>query len=214
MEKDPLKKIYYNTLVLRKHSYLIHPSTLYYNIGEAYYALGIWKKAYNAYKIFLSYPERALDKNYVSLIQNRAHVFLRYTRYKKNMKKRIWKNPENAKKAIQNALDTKRYFIIQRFRAPGFFTSQWEESTLDPNSHIPSFRIDALFRRSTIYPSPRFSPLSTKTMKLWKIVGWERVSTWYFAFRKIEQPDTPYINGMWEWAGIYLGLAYKTNIPK
>lgn len=208
-DNNPFFAIHYNSLLVKHFKYeLENPGNNYYLLGKSYDEIGDWNNAYASYRSLFLYPEHTLMQE---TYEERESIFLRLKR--RGQKSVIWSDAEEARKAVLYALFSHKNSYIRRLRSPIFFTANWNESLIDPNTSVPNFDITAVLARSNISVTNRFSAFSTDSSKLWKTSGWGRVPIWYFVFNKIVQPDTPDINGTWEWAGIYFGVGNEKYIP-
>ena len=213
IEQEPYAHIHTITLLLKKFSERIpHKGNIYYLLGKHYDTTAQWSKAYAAYKNYLSYDE---DNIMLEAKEMREYIFLRIRRknFGIQQKNAIWKDAYAARKSILQALYSYSSTQIKRLQSPIFFTAHWFETLTDSNTFIPNFDIKAVLARSNISVAKNFSPYSTQDLKLWKTSGWGRVPVWYFVIKKIALPDHPYLNGNWEWAGIYFGVGNERYTP-
>lgn len=212
IERDPYRALASAGLLRARFPGGISEIELQYRSGKSYETLGEWDAAYAAYGRFLSASARGISvQNRLSDPYHDIRYDLTYRIARRNAARggatsKTWASPEQAREAIRSAIYSGSAGALTLWRSPYFFTSHWREDELDTNASVPRFRIDVLARRSPVYMYPGFSSYSRQNVKFWETTGWERVSTWFFVFQKVHQPDIPKINGLWEWGGIYFGL--------
>jgi tetratricopeptide (TPR) repeat protein len=87
----------------------------------------------------------------------------------------------------------------------GFFTTGWNDDERQADGRgFADFGQYLAGARIQSDPVPETSADGREAyLKTW---GWaDKISTWYFYFRRIHFPANPSVHGSWEWAGIYFG---------
>lgn len=204
------KKIEYNLMLLKKYPKQANHSDVFYTLGNLYDSKAEWNLAYEAYDNLLSSSHTSRSP---AIQQKIESIFFRVKRHKTRPSK-VWNTVQEAKQAVHRGLYTHNGPYIKSLQSRNFFTVQWYESITDTNAYIPTFDLVPVLLHSKLSFESNFSPHSTSTQVLWKTYGWGRVGTWQMVFRQIQQPDTPSLNGKWEWAGIYFGEGNKLYVPE
>ncbi len=174
----------------------LSPSELDHLYGLLYDAVGQWDKAYTHYAQLFSDDKKdsALDALYIRLRKknvNHASVY--------------FDTHQELAKNITNTLVARNYARLPRIQGNPFFSRSWQIPIQDSNAWIPNFNLATVFARSNVSISSTYSPLSNDNNIYIKTQGWDRVYVWYLVLKKIAYPDTPLINGKWEWGGVIIG---------
>ncbi|MDP3179525.1 MAG: tetratricopeptide repeat protein, partial [Spirochaetaceae bacterium] len=109
-------------------------------------------------------------------------------------------------RAVKTALAANDPYRLKRLRAKvNFFAVSWHQDEIDVNSQA-LFDFSQFMTGGRIFSAESLDAGSGMREAYLKTWGWsERISTWYFFFRKIYFPADPEIHGRWEWAGVYFG---------
>jgi hypothetical protein len=107
---------------------------------------------------------------------------------------------------IRSALAAGDSYRLRSYRAKvNFFASDWQGDEIDSGPRA-LFDFGEFMSGSRIAAASELDPSSNRREAYLKTWGWtDKISTWYFCFRKIYFPADPEIHGSWEWAGIYFG---------
>jgi tetratricopeptide (TPR) repeat protein len=95
---------------------------------------------------------------------------------------------------------------LRSFRAKvNFFATGWEGDEGQSDGRA-LFDFGEFMSGGRVQAAPELDPGSSGREAYLRTWGWtDKISTWYFCFRKIYFPANPDVHGSWEWAGIYFG---------
>jgi hypothetical protein len=107
---------------------------------------------------------------------------------------------------IKSALASGDAYRLRSYRAKvDFFASAWRGDELDSKAQA-LFDFEEFMSSGRVTAAAELDPASNRREAYLKTWGWtDKITTWYFCFRKVYFPADPEIHGSWEWAGIYFG---------
>ena len=96
--------------------------------------------------------------------------------------------------------------LLRSYRAKvNFFATGWRGDEAQSDGRA-LFDFGEYMSGRRIQAAAALDPSSNAREAFLKTWDWtDKISTWYFCFRKIYFPANPDVHGSWEWAGIYYG---------
>jgi len=96
--------------------------------------------------------------------------------------------------------------LLRSYRAKvNFFATGWRGDEAQSDGRA-LFDFGEYMSGRRIQAAAALDPSSNAREAFLKTWDWtDKISTWYFCFRKIYFPANPDLHGSWEWAGIYFG---------
>ncbi len=175
---------------------------LHYRLAQTWEELGAWDKSFDAYEVFLEYPDARIKG------RPDAHREIeRLLAYRNVPAADTHEELDDLISDITAALRHRNTSRLLSLRSPvEFFTATWNQDPDDPNSRF-DFDLGVFLNRSTRLQW-RSEPErdSTDREAYLRTTNWDdRISVWYFYFRRIDFPANPDLHGNWEWAGIRFG---------
>jgi tetratricopeptide (TPR) repeat protein len=107
---------------------------------------------------------------------------------------------------VRSALSAGDAARLRSYRAKvNFFATGWHGDEAQSDGRA-LFDFGEFMSAGRIRAAPELDPGSNGREAYLKTWGWaDKITTWYFCFRKIYFPADPEVHGAWEWAGIYFG---------
>jgi tetratricopeptide (TPR) repeat protein len=199
LETDPEHKIeYYKELISRFNE---QSGSIYYFMARSYEEAGEWEQAMQAYRKFTVSRDTKIpgEPNALRNAQEKVDLY--------NTPGRGWMKPDldtlvaAVKDAIAGRNMTK---LLQCQAAVDFFQEPWDQSTVSQD--IVDYKIANYLKSSNVTIADQPDIAANGNEATLRTTGWDfRPPTWYLVFRRVDFPEDPDINGMWEWAGIYFG---------
>jgi tetratricopeptide (TPR) repeat protein len=197
----PVRRIgYFKDLIARFPEEARDGRTLFL-LAREYERLGDWELAVKAYSEFLPFFGTAIPGYPDAFRYARAVVDL-YN----SPKDWVYKDLQALVAKVRSALAAGDSYKLRSYRAKvNFFAAGWHGDEADSRSQS-LFDFGEFMSGSRISAAPELDPSSSRREAYLKTWGWtDKISTWYFCFRKVYFPADPEIHGSWEWAGIYFG---------
>ncbi len=199
--EDPGARISYLELYLELFPDHANNGTIHYAMAKTYEALGQWDRSLESYRRFLAFPEAE--------IQGRPNVH-REVAHKLQFAQanRTWTRAslDELVRELTVALRQQNARALYSLQSGvNFFTASRNLDALDANSTF-GFDIQVFLSQSNVRVSSTLEVNSNEREAYLRTDGWyDRVSTWYLYFRRIDFPADPRVHGNWEWAGIRFG---------
>ncbi len=170
-------------------------------LGKEYERVGDWDKAVDAYSRFIPHYGETVPGHPDAFGYARGIVD-----FYNSPKDWCFADLGELVTAIKTALSTGNAQKLRAYRAKvNFFAVDWLKRETDPSSPA-LFDFGEFMSGGSIQSAATLDPASSGREAYLKTWGWtDRISTWYFCFRKVYFPADPEIHGRWEWAGIYYG---------
>lgn len=205
IEKDPRRRsAYYRELISRFPS-SIDMGPCLFMLAQDCEKMGDWPAAIENYERLLPYSDTVIAGF------PEAYQYARRTvDFSKSSKDWGYDDLSKLVDDVRQALRDSSPARLERIRAKvNFFAMSWAQEETDENSQV-EFSLSAFMYGNQIKAEPIIDPMSNSQVAYLKTSGWaDKLSTWYFFFRKINFPSEPEIHGQWEWAGIYFGEKIK-----
>jgi tetratricopeptide (TPR) repeat protein len=201
---SPERRIgYYKDLISRFPEEANDGKTLFL-LAKEYERVGDWDQAVKTYSEFLPFFGTAIPGYPDAFAYARGIVDL-YN----SPKDWIYKNLQDLVNGIRAALAAGDANRLKGYRAKvNFFASGWHgsEESDDSSGSRSLFEFGEFMSGSRVSAAASLDPSPNRNEVYLKTWGWtDKISTWYFCFRRIYFPADPSIHGSWEWAGIYFG---------
>ncbi len=170
-------------------------------LAREYERIGDWDLAVKAYSEFLPFFGTAIP-GYPDAFRYARSVVDLYN----SPKDWAYKDLQALVGKVRAALAAGDAYKLRSYRAKvNFFASGWHADEVDSNARA-LFDFGEFMSGSRISSAAELDPDSNRREAYLKTWGWtDKISTWYFCFRRIYFPADPEIHGSWEWAGIYFG---------
>lgn len=175
--------------------------TTHYAMARTYESLGKWEQSLDAYRRFLTFPETEIPGR--PNVHREVSHMLQFAR-----SNRGWTRPtlDGLVREITLALRQQNARALYALQSGvNFFTASRSLDPLDANSTF-GFDIQVFLSQSNVRVASSFEVNSNEREAFLRTDGWyDRMSTWYLYFRRIDFPSDPSVHGNWEWAGIRFG---------
>ncbi|MCX7656707.1 MAG: tetratricopeptide repeat protein [Treponemataceae bacterium] len=198
---SPQQQIWYYQELISRFPQHIDLGRAYFLLAKNYEKIGQWEEAIQNYSKFLPY--------YTSIIPGYPDA-LEYAKkivdFYNSPKDWTFDSLDSLVKAIKAALDAGNSTLLNRYKAKvNFFALSWGQE-YDDRSSGEEVAFSPFMVGNRIRYASEVDASSNSNEAFLKTWGWsQRMSTWYFYFRKINFPADPDIHGRWEWAGIFYG---------
>ncbi|HOJ99803.1 MAG TPA: tetratricopeptide repeat protein [Termitinemataceae bacterium] len=198
---NPQQQIWYYQELISRFPQHIDLGKAYFLLAKNYEKIGKWEEAIQNYSKFLPY--------YTSIIPGYPDA-LDYAKkivdFYNSPKDWTFDSLDSLVKAIKGALDAGNSNLLNRYKAKvNFFALSWGQE-YDDRSSGEEVAFSPFMAGNRIRYAAEVDASSNPNEAFLKTWGWsQRMSTWYFYFRKINFPADPNIHGRWEWAGIFYG---------
>jgi len=199
--EDPEYRIKYYKELISRFSKEINMGVTYYFLAKAYEEAGEGQQAIQSYKKFLQYPDANVPGN--PQAYSRVQDMIEFANSSKDW---TMESLQDLINAIKYAVYNRQGQRLEYYRAKvNFFTVFWGQQSSDTNERV-LFDLSKVLQNSNVRFERNLDIKSNADEAYLKTWGWAyRTGTWYLAFRKVDYPFDPEINGRWEWAGIYFG---------
>jgi tetratricopeptide (TPR) repeat protein len=170
-------------------------------LGKEYERVGDWEQAIKAYSRFIPYFNEAIP-GYPDAYQYARDIVDFYN----SPKDWAYADLGDLVSRIKAALAAGDSYRLKAYKAKvNFFAVDWLKRDADSSSPA-LFDFGEFMSAGRIKTADELDPASSGREAFLKTWGWtDKISTWYFYFRKVYFPADPEIHGRWEWAGIYYG---------
>jgi len=198
---SPERRIeYYKDMIARFPSEAESGKILFL-LGKEYERVGDWDQAIKAYSRFIPYFEEAIP-GYPDAYQYARDIVDFYN----SPKDWAYADLDELVSRIKAALAAGDSYRLKAYKAKvNFFAVDWLKRDADSSSPA-LFDFGEFMSGGKIKTADELDPASSGREAFLKTWGWtDKISTWYFYFRKVYFPADPEIHGRWEWAGIYYG---------
>lgn len=174
----------------------------YYHLARAYEDVGAWDLSIQAYKRFLSYPDARIQE-YPDAANDVRHKVAFYESAKD------WTVGDLGVlvSEIKSALSRKDAKKLNLYKAKVNFTAKYWSQMVHYEEKAAYFDINSWLLKSRVLYKDELEQYSSPREAYLKTWNWQYhlEKTWYFAFRKVDFPADPEIDGRWEWTGIFFG---------
>jgi tetratricopeptide (TPR) repeat protein len=198
---SPERRIeYYKDMIARFPSEA-ESGRILFLLGKEYERVGDWDQAVKAYSRFIPYFGATIP-GYPDAYQYARDIVDFYN----SPKDWAYADLGVLVSRIKEALAAGDSYRLKSYKAKvNFFAVDWLKR--DAVSSSPAlFDFGEFMSGGRIRTADELDPASSGREAFLKTWGWtDRISTWYFYFRKVYFPADPEIHGSWEWAGIYYG---------
>ncbi|HSV56002.1 MAG TPA: tetratricopeptide repeat protein [Magnetospirillaceae bacterium] len=198
---SPERRIDYRRELIARFPDSIDIGAAWFLLGKEYERVGDWESAMAAYKKYLPYFGSPVP-GYPDAFQY-ARLLIELASSSKDW---TFASLDGLVQQVRAALAAGSPRAVERLRARvGFFAMSWQQNQTEGNSEV-LFEFSDFMMDSRIVTASTLDPRSNAREAFLRTWGWsERITTWYFYFRKINFPPDPEIHGRWEWAGIFFG---------
>jgi tetratricopeptide (TPR) repeat protein len=198
---SPERRIeYYKDMIARFPSEAETGSTQFL-LGKEYERVGDWAEAIKAYSRFIPYFGAGVP-GYPDAYRYARDIVDFYN----SPKDWAYADLGDLVSRIKAALAAGDSYRLKSYRAKvSFFAVDWlKRDAADSSPAL--FDFGEFMSGGKIRTAEELDPASSGREAFLKTWGWtDKISTWYFYFRKVYFPADPEIHGRWEWAGIYYG---------
>jgi tetratricopeptide (TPR) repeat protein len=198
---SPERRIgYYKDLIARFPDEASDGSTLFL-LAKEYERVGDWDLAVKTYSEFLPFFDAAIP-GYPDAFRYARGIVDLYN----SPKDWVYQDLQVLVGKVRSALAEGDSNRLRNYRAKvNFFASGWHSDEADSNARA-LFDFGEFMAGKRINAASELDSGSNRREAYLKTWGWaDKLSTWYFCFRKVYFPADPEIHGSWEWAGIYFG---------
>jgi tetratricopeptide (TPR) repeat protein len=170
-------------------------------LAREYERVGDWDLAVRTYSEFLPFFGTAIP-GYPDAFRYARGIVDFYN----SPKDWAYRDLQDLVRRVRAALAAGDAYKLRSYRAKvNFFASGWHGDEADSNARA-LFDFGEFMAGRLIGAAPELDPASNRREAYLKTWGWaDKITTWYFCFRKVYFPADPEIHGSWEWAGIYFG---------
>jgi tetratricopeptide (TPR) repeat protein len=199
--ESPERRIgYYKDLIARFPEEAKDGKTLFL-LAREYEKVGDWDLAVKTYSEFLPFFGTAIPGFPDAFRYARGIVDL-YN----SPKDWVYRDLDTLVGRIKSTLASGDAYRLRSYRAKvNFFASDWHGDEADSGGQA-LFDFGEFMAGNRISAASGLDPSSNRREAYLKTWGWtDKISTWYFYFRRVYFPADPDIHGSWEWAGIYFG---------
>lgn len=198
---EPSHRIDYLELFLERFPEQADNGTVHYAMARTYESLGLWNESLSAYQRFLSFPDTEISGH--PNIQREVSRKLQFADSSRDWTR---ESLDNLVREITVALRQQNARALYALQSDvNFFAASRNLDALDANSTF-GFDIQVFLSQSNVRVSSSLEVNSNEREAYLRTDGWyDRVSTWYIYFRRIDFPSDPRVHGNWEWAGIRFG---------
>jgi tetratricopeptide (TPR) repeat protein len=198
---SPERRIEYYKDMIARFPNEAESGKILFLLGKEYEKVGDWDQAIKAYSRFIPYFGETIP-GYPDAYQYARDIVDFYN----SPKDWAYADLQDLVSRIKAALASGDAYKLKAYKAKvNFFAVDWLKRDADSSSPA-LFDFGEFMSGGKIKTADELDPASSGREAFLKTWGWtDRISTWYFYFRKVYFPADPEIHGRWEWAGIYYG---------
>jgi tetratricopeptide (TPR) repeat protein len=198
---SPERRIEYYKDMIARFPNEAETGRILFLLGKEYERVGDWAEAIKAYSRFIPYFGSTVP-GYPDAYQYARDIVDFYN----SPKDWAYADLGDLVSRVKAALAAGDSYRLKAYKAKvGFFAVDWLQA--DASASSPAFfDFGEFMSGGKIKTADELDPASSAREAFLKTSGWtDKISTWYFYFRKVYFPADPEIHGRWEWAGIYYG---------
>ncbi len=199
--ESPERRIEYYKDMIARFPLEAESGRILFLLGKEYERVGDWDRAVEAYSRFIPHYGEPIP-GYPDAFQYARGIVDFYN----SPKDWAYADLQALVSGIKEALDAGNAQKLRAYKAKvNFFAVDWLKRDAAP-SPTALFDFGEFMSGGRIKSAPALDSASSGREAYLKTWGWtDRISTWYFYFRKVYFPADPEMHGRWEWAGIYYG---------
>ncbi len=198
---NPSDRIGYLELFLERFPDRADNGTVHYAMARTYESLGMWSESLRSYRRFLAFPDTEISGR-----PNIHREVSRKLQFAESSRDWTRESLDDLVSEITVALRQQNARALYALQSDvDFFAASRNLDALDANSTF-GFDIQVFLSQSNVRVSSSLEVNSNEREAYLRTDGWyDRISTWYLYFRRIDFPSDPRVHGNWEWAGIRFG---------